>query len=292
MKLPARRTRLLLWLPMAGLLGGLPLHAAEPVGMVDEPCPPPLEQPAALRTLLGELFIEPRTLSAADFERLARNPDLAAINAENRKRAAQDWAGVCRYHAANVAALRAREAPRVVFMGDSITENWVMGDPGFFEHGILGRGIGGQTSPQMLVRFRADVVALHPKIVHILAGTNDVAGNTGPTSPQDFENDIMSMVEIAQANGIRVILGSIPPAAGFSWRPELKPVAQIAELNAWLRDYAGRANVEFIDYYSALVGSAGELKRELSNDGVHPNRDGYAIMRRLVEPKLAPARER
>ena len=264
-------------------------QAPEPVGMVDQPCPPPLEQPAELRALLSELFIEPRALSAADFERLARNPDLAAINAENRKRAARDWAAVCRYHSANLAALRAREAPRVVFMGDSITENWVLADPGFFEHGILGRGIGGQTSPQMLVRFRADVVALHPNIVHILAGTNDIAGNTGPNSPEDFKGHIMSMVEIAQANGIRVILGSIPPAAGFSWRPELKPVTRIAELNDWLRDYAARAKVEFVDYHSALVGSAGELRANLSNDGVHPNRDGYAIMRRLVEPKLASA---
>ncbi len=262
-------------------------QAVDPVvGMVDNACPPPLEQPQALRDLLAEIFFEPHEIVPADFARLGANPDLAALNEANRQRAAQDWASVCRYRAANEAALAAAQKPRVVFMGDSITENWAAADPRLFAGGVVGRGIGGQTTPQMLLRFRSDVVALRPAIVHILAGTNDVAGNTGPTTQQDFKNNVMSMVEIAKANGIAVILGSIPPAAAFPWRPEIDPRRDIAELNSWLKDYAARTGVEFIDYYAALAGSSGELRADLGNDGVHPNYKGYAIMRALVERSL------
>jgi lysophospholipase L1-like esterase len=274
---------------LAALLGFCAQAAEPPVGMVDEPCPPPMVASPALRELLVELFIEPRVLTAADFERLERHPDLAVLNAANRQRAATDWAALCRYAAENARASTATPPPRVVFMGDSITENWVIGDPELFTGGVVGRGIGGQTSPQMLLRFRADVVALRPRLVHILAGTNDVAGNTGPTSREQFEHNVMSMVEIAKANGIAVILGSIPPAASFTWRPEVEPVPIIAQLNEWLRGYAAREDIEFLDYYAVLVGSSGELKADLSNDGVHPNRRGYAVMRDLVAPKLASA---
>jgi lysophospholipase L1-like esterase len=201
--------------------------------------------------------------------------------------AAQDWAGLCKYRAANAEVLASSMPTRVVFLGDSITENWVSADPSLFERGVVGRGISGQTTPQMLVRFQADVVALEPKVVHVLAGTNDIAGNTGPSSVQDYKNNIMSMVEIAQANGIDVILGSIPPAAAFPWRQQIDPRPRITELNAWLRDYANQKKLRFIDYHSALVGSAGELKSEFGNDGVHPNRKGYAVMRKLVEGQLA-----
>jgi lysophospholipase L1-like esterase len=230
------------------------VFAAEPpVGMVDEPCPPELTVPAQVR-------------------------------------AAQDWPGLCRYRAANASVLAGKIAPRVVFMGDSITENWLLADPGFFEKGVINRGIGGQTTAQMLVRFRADVIALRPKIVHILGGTNDVAGNTGPTSTQDYKNNIMSMVDIARANGIEVILGAIPPAAAFPWRPQLQPAARIQELNEWIREYAARQNIQFIDYYTPLVGASSELRSDLGNDGVHPNQRGYEIMRRLVENKLSSSR--
>jgi lysophospholipase L1-like esterase len=171
-------------------------------------------------------------------------------------------------------------------MGDSITENWGLADPQFFNGAIVNRGISGQTTPQMLVRFRADVITLRPQIVHILAGTNDVAGNTGPTRAQDYKDNIMSMAELARAHGIRVILGSIPPAASFSWRPQLNPVPRIRELNRWLRDYAAQNTFDFIDYYTPLAGPAGELKSELGNDGVHPNRVGYRVMRDLLEKTL------
>ena len=200
--------------------------------------------------------------------------------------AAQDWAGLCKYRAANAAVLASSTPTRVVFIGDSITEGWVSADPSLFARGVVGRGIGGQTTPQMLVRFRADVVALHPKVVHLLAGTNDIAGNTGPSSLQDYQNNIMSMVEIAQANGIDVIVGSIPPAAAFPWRRQIDPLPRIAEMNAWLRDYANQKKIRFIDYHSALAGTAAQLRSDLGDDGVHPNRKGYAVMRKLIEAQL------
>ena len=258
----------------------------QPVGMVQQPCPPPLELPAAARELLTELFLEPRKLTSADLNRLTNNPQFRQFSEANRLRAANDWAGLCRYRTANASASSAPSGPRVVFMGDSITENWALDDPAFFNHGVLGRGISGQTSAQMLVRFRSDVVALRPRTVHILAGTNDIAGNTGPTSAQDFENNVMSMVEIARANHIRVILGSIPPAASFNWRPEVDPKPWIRQLNAWLRAYAERSQSQFIDYFSILAGPSGELRADLSNDGVHPNRSGYRLMRARVEKEI------
>jgi lysophospholipase L1-like esterase len=200
--------------------------------------------------------------------------------------ATQDWPGLCKYRAANAQVLASSTPTRAVLIGDSITEGWVSADPSLFERGVVGRGIGGQTTPQMLVRFRADVIALHPQVVHVLAGTNDIAGNTGPSSLQDYQNNIMSMVELAQANGIDVILGSIPPAAAFPWRKQIDPLPRIAEMNTWLRDYAKRKKIRFIDYHSALAGPAGELRADLGDDGVHPNRKGYDVMRKLLEPQL------
>ena len=252
-----------------------------PVGMVEQPCPAPLAIPASAQRLLVDLFMKPRTLTQADFGALMADRDFSTYNDELRRRGASDWAGLCRYQAAN--ADLGPGKTKLVFIGDSITENWLLADPGFFTGGLVNRGIGAQTSAQMLVRFRADVVALRPKAVHILAGTNDVAGNNGPLRPQDFQNNIESMVDLARANGIRVILGSIPPTAAFNWQPSLKPAPQIAALNDWMRAYARRKHIVFIDYHRALKGPGGELGAALGNDGVHPNRDGYAIMRRLVE---------
>jgi lysophospholipase L1-like esterase len=243
--------------------------------------------PASVRDLLSDLFMQPRTLVPDDFAGLMQHAEFGAYNAANRQDAARDWAGLCRFRAANAAVIASGVRPRVVFMGDSITENWLLGDPGFFGEEQVNRGIGGQTTPQMLLRFRADVVTLRPAVVHILAGTNDVAGNTGPSTVADFRNNIMSMVELAQASGIEVILGSIPPAAAFNWQPALDPVPRIRELNAWMQQYAADKGLAYIDYFSALAGGSGELKAALGNDGVHPNRDGYAIMRRLLEAQLS-----
>jgi lysophospholipase L1-like esterase len=259
--------------------------AAQPaVGMVDEPCPPPLVMPPAARQLLVDLFMQPRTLGPADFQSLMGNETFSAYDQELRRRGGSDWAGLCRHRAANAAM--APGSARVVFLGDSITENWLLADPDYFTGGIVNRGIGAQTSAQMLLRFRSDVVALKPAVVHILAGTNDVAGNNGPVRPRDFQDNIESMVEIATANGIRVVLGSIPPAAEFNWQPSLRPAPVIDRLNAWLKQYAAEKGLGYVDYHVALRGSAGELKAALGNDGVHPNRDGYVQMRRLAEAAI------
>lgn len=155
---------------------------------------------------------------------------------------AVDWGQVCRYQQEN-AALPPPSPARVVFLGDSITEAWKSEDPAFFDRDRLDRGIGGQTTAQMLVRFRADVLALRPAIVHIMAGTNDIAGNTGPTSLAIIQGNFMSMVEQARAHGIRVVLASIPPAARIGWRPELAPAPSIRAMNAWLKHYAAREHL-------------------------------------------------
>lgn len=271
---------LVLALGLSGTQAGA-ADTAQPVGMVDHPCPPPLTMPVTARKLLIDLFMQPRLLGQADFTALMADRDFAAYNEELRRRSATDWAGLCRFQAANAASEAGKT--QVVFIGDSITENWLLADADFFTGGRVNRGIGGQTSAQMLVRFRADVIALRPKAVHILAGTNDVAGNNGPLRPEDLRNNIESMVQLARANGIRVVLGSIPPAAAFNWQPTLRPAPQIVALNDWMRRYAQRNRVGFIDYHGPLKGAAGELNPALGNDGVHPNRDGYAIMRRLVQ---------
>jgi lysophospholipase L1-like esterase len=266
-----------------------PRYTAQPprIGIVDDPCGTVSALPASARDLLMELFIEPHKLEPADIARLTNNEDFKVFLTETRERASRDWPNLCRFRAANLEAQAATARPQIVFMGDSITENWALADPELFQDGRLNRGISGQTTPQMLVRFRTDVIALKPKAVHILAGTNDLAGNTGPTRPQDLKDNIMSMTELARAHGIRVILGSIPPAAVFNWRPELKPAPQIRELNSWLEDYAAQQNLEYIDYHAVLAGAEGELKPALGNDGVHPNRAGYRAMKVVLEKSLA-----
>ena len=253
---------------------------AIPVGMSEQSCPTLLPLPAEYEQQ-RELGLRPQAPDPA----ATPAPDTPATLAYGLQQAAQherDWANLCRYRAEN-AALAKQRRPRAVFIGDSITENWPAADPGFFTGGVVGRGISGQTSPQMLLRFYADVVALHPRVVHILAGTNDLAGNTGPTTAQDYRNNVMAMTELALANGIRVVLGAIPPADHFSWRPELRPAAQLAELNDWLRHYAAARRVTFVDYYSLLAAKDGSMRADLTHDGVHPHRAGYALMRTLAE---------
>jgi lysophospholipase L1-like esterase len=201
---------------------------------------------------------------------------------------ARDFADLCRYKSDNAAILKGAH-PTAVFMGDSITEGWGVGDPSLFSRAVVDRGISGQTSPQMLMRFYQDVVALQPRAVHIMAGTNDVAGNTGPSSPDDFKNNIRAMVDLARANHIQIILASIPPAERFPWRPDIQPVEVIRQLNAWLRQFAGQHKLIYADYYSALKTPSGAFRAELSNDGVHPNSDGYAAMRPIAVAALRKA---
>lgn len=199
-----------------------------------------------------------------------------------------DWAWLCRYRKEN-ARVDPANPPRVVFIGDSITEGWLPADPDFFTHGNLDRGISGQTSPQLLVRFWQDVVALHPRVVHIMVGTNDIAGNTGATTPEAYKNAVRAMVSIAKANGIVVILGSIPPTDHFGWAPQHKPAIWVAQLNAWLRDYAQTNGLVYANYYAALVGPGGQFPPQYAPDGVHPNAAGYAVMRPVAERAIAEA---
>lgn len=255
--------------------------AQSKVGIVEQPCGEPVVPTPALRDLFVELFIESRSLSPSDLDRVRQHPDMQGFGEALRKQSATDWAALCRYQAANAVVAQRPQRPTVVFIGDSITENWQLADPKFFEAEFVNRGISGQTTSQMLVRFRADVVALKPRIVHIMAGTNDIAGNTGPIRMQDVQNNIMSMVDLALGNDIQVALASIPPAAEFNWRPEIDPVPTIRKMNDWLRAYAKEKQLRYIDYHSVLSGESGELKSEFGNDGVHPNRRGYEVMHQV-----------
>jgi lysophospholipase L1-like esterase len=192
-----------------------------------------------------------------------------------------EWARLSVYREAN-AQLGPSSPTRVVFVGDSITEGWA-GQASFKTNpDFVGRGIGGQTLPQMLVRFRADAIELKPAVIHLMGGTNDVAENTGPESDAQIQGYVTSMVELARANGIKVVLASIPPASDFSWRKGLNPAPRIKRLNAWYRDYARRQGLVYVDYASVLATSDGGMKPEFSEDGVHPNAAGYAAMQPLA----------
>jgi acyl-CoA thioesterase-1 len=257
---------------------------AEAVGILEDPC-------AALAPVPAEVVRFRAEVAAARAEgrpRPSLTPSYLEIHAQwIQRRLQQDFFGLCAYRDEN-AKLGPGSTNRVVFFGDSITELWRAADPGFFTEGRLNRGIGGQTTAQMLGRFRHDVVALRPRAVHILAGTNDLAGNTGPTTLAWIQANIRSMVDIARANRIDVILAAVPPAARFNWRPAIRPAAQIEALNAWLRDYAASEKLVFVDYGGVLGDGAGGMKAELSSDGVHPNPQAYALMRAVAERALGP----
>ena len=200
-----------------------------------------------------------------------------------------DFAGLHRYAAAN-ATLAPMEKGRIVFFGDSITDAWVRNGGTFFPgKPYVNRGISGQTTPQMLVRFRQDVIDLHPAAVVILAGTNDIAGNTGPSTLEMIEDNLTSMAELAHANGIHVILASVLPAADYPWRKGLEPAPKIKALNQWIADYCAQKKFAYLDYYTAMAGPDGGMKPGISIDGVHPNAAGYAIMEPLAEAAIAKA---
>lgn len=195
-----------------------------------------------------------------------------------------DWPNLKRYQAANNELGKPKEnEKRVVFMGNSITDGWINSSPDFFRgNPFVDRGISGQTTPQMLVRFRQDVIDLEPEIVVILAGTNDIAGNTGPSSLEMIEDNLASMAEIANAHGIKVVLCSVLPVYDYPWRPGLEPAQKIVELNRWIRRYSEDHNMIYLDYFSAMVDDRLGLKANYSYDGVHPNKKGYAVMEGLV----------
>ena len=205
-----------------------------------------------------------------------------------------DWANLARYRDAN--AQLAAPAPgenRVVFMGNSITEGWAkLFDTLFAGKPYIGRGISGQTTPQMLLRFRQDVVALHPKVVVILGGTNDIAGNTGPSTIEMIEDNLASMAEIAKANGIRVVLVSVLPVADYPWKRGLDPAPKIVALNAWMKAYAARAGAVYLDLHTPMADERQGMRADLASDGVHPTARGYALMAPLTEAAIQEALRR
>ncbi len=210
----------------------------------------------------------------------------------------RDWANLTRYRESNhsVAAPAASEA-RVVFMGDSITDAWQQPRFGGFFPGkpYIDRGISGQTTPQMLLRFRADVINLRPKAVVILAGTNDIASNTGPMTNEEIQGNLQSMSELAKASGIKVVLASITPVSAYHVAPNgapqtsTRPMARITAINDWMKQYAAKNGHTYLDYSSAMTDAAGLLQTDLSADDLHPNAKGYAIMAPLAEAAIAKA---
>lgn len=201
---------------------------------------------------------------------------------------AQDWANLNKYQNEN-ASLKPLEngQKRIVFMGDSITEFWLVNNPEFFAgKQYANRGISGQTTPQMLVRFRADVIALKPEIVVLLAGINDIAGNTGPSTLAMITDNIFSMAELAKANNIKIILCSVLPAFDFPWRPGSFPAEKVVTLNKMIKQYADANEILYLDYYSVMVNDKKGLKAEYSGDGVHPYKTGYEVMNPLVEKAI------
>ncbi|MBT9329720.1 SGNH/GDSL hydrolase family protein [Acidipila sp. 4G-K13] len=203
----------------------------------------------------------------------------------------QDWAQLGRYQTENATLPPVQpNEQRVVFYGDSITDGWGRRTGVFFPgKPYINRGISGQTTPQMLVRFQQDVVHLNPAAVVILAGTNDIAGNTGPSTPQMIEDNFASMAAIAKQNHIRVVIASILPAIAYPWKPGIQPAEEIRQLNSWLKDFCDREGLTYLDYYSAMTDKDGGMRPGLSVDGVHPTAEGYAIMSPLAEAAVSQA---
>jgi lysophospholipase L1-like esterase len=202
-----------------------------------------------------------------------------------------DWANLKRFAENNkLIGMPAPDEKRVVFMGNSITEGWSNAHPDFFSgKPYVNRGISGQTTPQMLIRFRPDVIDLKPDVVVILAGINDIAGNTGPSTLEMIEANLASMVELAKANRIRVVLSSVLPAYDFPWRPGMQPAEKVMQLNAWIKNFAADNGCIYLDYFTPMADEKNALKAEYTYDGVHPNLEGYKIMEPLVESAIQKA---
>ena len=201
------------------------------------------------------------------------------LSAQNK-----DWAQFYRYEAKNDALTN---RPAVVFMGNSITDCWVDTVPAFFaDNNFVGRGISGQVSSQMLVRFQEDVINLHPKVVVICCGTNDIAQNNGYIALEHILQNIKSMCQLARANKIKPIVCSTLPAKAFKWRPEMKPADDIRQLNEMIKEFAKENKIPYVDYHAALVDEEGGLPLKYSKDGVHPNAQGYAVMENVIMPIL------
>lgn len=259
--------------------------AINTVGVTDTPCAGQPVMSAELQAWRAQVY--------APTNHTMLPPPIAAATAyrnaylEARK---TDWADACHFYQENQ-ELKARPVAerQVVFMGDSITEGWRFGDPTLFRTGWIGRGVSGQTTQQMLLRFPGDVLALHPRVVHIMAGTNDIAGNTGPTTLDAIEANIQAMVTLAKSAGIRVVLAATPPSGTFSWAPTIKPVPTIAALNQRLKTMAAREKITFVDYGTVLATPDGAMKTDLTLDGTHPAAAGYGVMAPLARSAITAA---
>ncbi len=246
---------------------------------------------------MTHISLLPRQVRPADWRIVYyRAGDNRNLEQERQQRVAQDalendWPNLAKYRDAN--AKLAPPVPnenRVVFYGNSITEVWAQHFPTMFPgKPYIGRGISGQTTPQMVVRFNQDVVALKPTVVVILAGTNDIAGNTGPSTIEMIEDNLKSMTQIAKANGIRVVLSSVLPVYDYPWRPGLEPAPKIMALNAWMKDYAARVGATYLDYHSAMQDARHGMRAGLASDEVHPTEAGYRVMAPLAETAIAKA---
>ena len=211
-------------------------------------------------------------------------------NEQYKELMSQDWPNLKRYREANEQLKQQDKAVTAVFMGNSITQGWYDQHPDFFtENNYIGRGISGQTTPQMLIRFTPEVIDLQPKVVVILAGTNDIAGNTGFSSVKMITDNIKAMAQLATANNIKVVLSSILPVYVYPWRPGLEPVAKIAEVNNWLKTYAEQNDHVYLDYFPALANEQKGMKKEYASDGVHPTDAGYKVMEPLVKEAIEKA---
>jgi lysophospholipase L1-like esterase/mannose-6-phosphate isomerase-like protein (cupin superfamily) len=262
--------------------------------------------------ILVKIFADPRPAASPSAMAASSAPPVSAATitecadiktrldrAENRL---SDWPALSRYRADNEKVIPpAKNETRVVFMGDSITDSWDNPTNGGFFPGksYINRGISGQTTSQMLIRFRRDVIALKPKVVVILAGTNDIAGNTGPTTLEAIEDNLTAMAELARANNIRLVFASLLPISDYEVRngepliqSKRRPPEKILALNSWMKTYAAAHRLTYLDYYSAMVDDKGFLKNELSNDGLHPNPAGYAVMNPLVEAAIVASLKR
>jgi lysophospholipase L1-like esterase len=226
-------------------------------------------------------------LLCASLKTFAQNtsaPDLSTVKQSQILLHIEDFPGLTRYAAANATITK---PPQVIFYGDSITDGWDKNGNTFFPgKPYLNRGISGQTTAQMLLRFRQDVIDLHPAAVLILAGTNDIAGNTGITPLGSTEQNLQSMAELARANHIRVILASVLPAADYPWRPGLTPAPKVIALNKWEQQYCATTHCTYLDYYTPMADAQGGMKPGISKDGIHPNANGYAIMQPLAEAAI------
>jgi len=243
---------------------------------------------------MRRIFIAVIAAAAAWSQPPAPQDELTKLKAQAERdhKTLQDWPNLARYRAENASlAPPAAGEKRVVFMGDSITDGWGRSRGKFFPgKPYVNRGISGQTTPQMLIRFHPDVIALKPKAVVILAGTNDIAGNTGPMSLEDIEANLISMAELAKANSIKVVLASVMPVCDYIRnQTDHRPPDKIIALNNWIKDYVAKNKLVYLDYYSAMLDSKNMLKQELTYDGLHPNEAGYEVMGPLAERAIEKA---